>query len=148
MLVACSEENRFVVVVFRCFQCHQVVVVVAAFVTQYDFNGINKYNVIVLHDDKTIEMYNMKGQKPESWKGISSAETIKSLPERIIVGGKSFWGVRTSVQTQIYPFTGGEPLVDFEKDKKIRPDSEVKVIDITSVEVECYDGKRRTVKLK
>lgn len=114
----------------------------------YDFNGINKYNVIVLHDDKTIEMYNMKGQKPESWKGIISAETIKSLPERIIVGGKSFWVVRTSVQTQIYPFTGGEPLVDFEKDKKIRPDSEVKVIDITSVEVECYDGKRRTVKLK
>lgn len=114
----------------------------------YDFNGINKYNVIVLHDDKTIEMYNMKGQKPESWKGISSAETIKSLPERIIVGGKSFWVVRTSVQTQIYPFTGGEPLVDFEKDKRIRPDSEVKVLDITSVEVECYDGKRRTVKLK
>ena len=114
----------------------------------YDFNGINKYSMLVLHDDKTIEMYNIKGNKPESWKGIRSTETIKSLPERITVGGKSFWVVRTSIQTLIYPFVGGDPITVFEGDKRIRPDSEVKVLDITSVEVECYDGKRRTVKLK
>lgn len=114
----------------------------------YDFNGTNKYNIVVLHDDKTIEMYNLKGSKPESWKGIRSNETIKALPERITVGGKSFWVVRTSIQTLIYPFVGGEPLSVFEGDKRIRPDSEVKVLDITSVEVECYDGKHRTVKLK
>ena len=114
----------------------------------YDFNGTNKYNIVVLHDDKTIEMYNLKGSKPESWKGIRSSETIKALPERITVGGKSFWAVRTSIQTLIYPFVGGDPISVFEGDKRIRPDSEVKVLDITSVEVECYDGKRRTVKLK
>ena len=114
----------------------------------YDFNGINKYNMMVLHDDRTIEMYNLKGQKPESWKGVRLQETVKNLPERIVVGGKSFWVVRTSIQTLIFPFTGGEPLTVFEGDKMIRPDSEVSIVDITSVEVESYDGRRRTVRLK
>lgn len=114
----------------------------------YDFNGINKYNMMVLHDDRTVEMYNLKGQKPNSWKGMRFEETVKNLPERIVVGGKSFWVVRTSMQTLIFPFTGGEPLTVFEGDKRIRPDSEVRTLDITSVEVECYDGKRRAVKLK
>ena len=53
----------------------------------YDFNGAKKYNVMVLHKDNTVEMYNLKGQKPASWKGITSSETIKNLPERLIVGG-------------------------------------------------------------
>lgn len=114
----------------------------------YDFNGVHKYNVMVLHKDNTVEMYNLKGQKPDSWKGIKVEETIKGLPEIINVGGKSFWVVRTSIQTLIYPFVGGEPLTTFESDKKIRPDSQVTVIDVTSVEVECYDGRKRTVKIK
>lgn len=114
----------------------------------YDFNGVHKYNVMVLHKDNTIEMYNLKGQKPDSWKGIKVEETIKGLPEIINVGGKSFWVVRTSIQTLIYPFVGGEPLTKFEADKKIRPDSQVTVLDVTSVEVECYDGRKRTVKIK
>lgn len=114
----------------------------------YDFNGTHKYNAMVLHKDNTLEMYNLKGQKPESWKGIKVEETIKGLPEVINVGGKSFWVVRTSIQTLIYPFVGGESLTTFEGDKKIRPDSPVTVLDVTSVEVECYDGHKRTVKLK
>lgn len=103
---------------------------------------------MVLHKDNTIEMYNLKGQKPDSWKGIKAEETIKSLPELITVGGKSFWVVRTSIQTLIFPFVGGEPVTKFEGDRKIRPDSPVTVQDVTSVEVECYDGHKRTVKLK
>lgn len=114
----------------------------------YDFSGARKYNIIVLHKDNTIEMYNLKGQKPSAWKGITSAETIKSLPERITLGGNDFWVVRTSIQTLIYPFYGGASLTVFEGDKKIRPDSEVKAVDGTSVKVLCYDGKTRTVKLK
>lgn len=114
----------------------------------YDFNGTKRYNVMVLHKDNSLEMYNMKGEKPESWKGIEIDETIKSLPERIIVGGKSFWVVRTSIQTLIYPFVGGEPLTVFEGDKKIRPDSRITVVDVSSVEVDCYDGHNRNVKLK
>ena len=114
----------------------------------YDFSGAGKYNIMVLHRDNTIQMYNLKGQKPASWKGITSAQTIKGLPERIVVGGNNFWVVRTSVETLIFPFYGGESMTSFEGDRKIRQDSEVKVVDGASVSVQCYDGKRRTVKLK
>ena len=34
----------------------------------YDFSGARKYNIMVLHEDNTIQMYNLKGKKPESWK--------------------------------------------------------------------------------
>lgn len=114
----------------------------------YDFSGARRYNIIVLHKDNTIEMYNLKGKQPESWKGIAPAETIKSLPERIAVGGNDFWVVRTSMQTLIYPFYGGEPVTKLDGDEKIRPDSEVKVVDGTSVQVSCYNGKTRTLKIK
>ena len=114
----------------------------------YDFNGTKKYNIMVLHKDNTLEMYNLKGEKPSSWKGIRAPETVKSLPEKMNVGGNSFWVVRTSIQTLIYPFYGGEPLTVFKDDQMIRPDSEIKAVDGTTVECVCYDGKRRTVKLK
>lgn len=114
----------------------------------YDFNGTKKYNIMVLHKDNTLEMYNLKGEKPASWKGIRAEETIKSLPERISVGGSSFWVVRTSIQTLIYPFYGGDPLTVFKGDQMIRPDSDIKIVDGTTVEAVCYDGRSRTVKVK
>lgn len=114
----------------------------------YDFNGTNAYNIMVLHKDRTIEMYNLKGQKPASWKGINPGETIKGLPERIEVGGRTYWVVRTSKQTLIYPFTGGEPLTNFTGQQMIMPDSSVDVVDEASVQVQCYDGKARVVTLK
>lgn len=114
----------------------------------YDFNGQRRYNIMVLHKDNTIEMYNLKGKKPSSWKTIRPAETIVSLPERIVLGGNNFWVVRTSVQTLIYPFYGGTPLTNFEGSSMILPDSKVEVIDNKSVKVYCYDGNSRTVRLK
>lgn len=114
----------------------------------YDFNGTRKYNIMVLHKDNMVEMYNLKGQKPASWKGICPSETVKALPEELKVGGNTYWVVRTSIQTLIYPFYGGEPLTGFTGGQMIRPDSEVKVLDAVSVDVVCYDGKHRTVKLK
>ena len=114
----------------------------------YDFNGTRAYNIMVLHKDNTIEMYNLKGKKPSSWKTITAPETIKGLPERIIVGGNTYWVVRTSVQTLIYPFGGGSAVTVFKGDQMIRPDSEVRVNDGSSVSVDCYDGKSRIVKLK
>lgn len=114
----------------------------------YDFNGTKKYNVMVLHKDNTVEMYNLKGQKPASWKGITSSETIKNLPERLVVGGNTYWVVRTSIQTLVYPFYGGEPVTVFTGNQMIRPDSQVKAVDDTTVEFTCYDGKIRTAKLK
>ena len=114
----------------------------------YDFNGSRAYNIMVLHKDNTIEMYNLKGRKPASWKGITADETIKGLPERLEVGGKTFWIVRTSIQTLIFPFEGGNPLTVFEGQKMILPSSEITVVDDTSVKAECYDGKAVTIKVK
>lgn len=114
----------------------------------YDFNGTKKYNIMVLHKDNTVEMYNLKGQKPASWKGIRPSETVKALPERLEVAGSTYWVVRTSIQTLIYPFYGGEPLTVFSGDQMIRPDSGITAVDGVSVDVLCYDGRHRTVKLK
>ena len=114
----------------------------------YDFNGAKAYNIMVLHKDNTIEMYNLKGQQPASWKGITAEEKIKGLPERIEVTGNTFWVVRTSIQTLIFPFAGGEPLTKFTGQQMILPTSRVDIVDEASVQVECYDGKIRTVKLK
>ena len=114
----------------------------------YDFSGARKYNVIVLHKDNTIEMYNLKGERPAIWSTISAPETVTGLPERLELSGKTFWCVRTSVQTLIYPFGGGQPVTEFKGDQMILPTSKITVKDASSVEVECYDGKKRTVKLK
>ncbi len=113
----------------------------------YDFNDKRAYNIMVLHKDNTIDMYNLKGSKPASWKSITAPETIKSLPERIKVGGKTFWVVRTAIQTLIYPFSGGSALTTFKGNEMIRPDSAVDITDGTSVSVECYDGRTRNVRL-
>lgn len=114
----------------------------------YDFNRKKAYNIMVLHKDFTVDMYNLKGKKPDSWKGIVAPERIKELPERLEVGGSTYWVVRTSIQTLIYPFYGGSPLTAFTGDKMVLPKSEVTVLDGTSVSVECYDGQKRTVVLK
>ena len=114
----------------------------------YDFSGNKKYNVMILHTDNTIEMYNLQGRRPPQWKTITASETIKGLPERIKVGGNTFWVVRTSIQTLVFGFYGGEPLTVFSGDRMIRPDSEVVPSGDDSVEVVCYDGKKRTVKIK
>ena len=114
----------------------------------YDFRGTKAYNIMVLHKDNTIEMYNLKGRKPSTWLGITADETIKSLPERLEVGGKTFWVVRTSIQTLIFPFDGGTPVKTFKGQEMILPDSSIEVRDAASVAVQCYDGKVRTVTLK
>lgn len=114
----------------------------------YDFSGARAYNIMVLHKDNTVEMYNLKGRKPASWKGITASETIKALPERLEMGGSTFWVVRTSIQTLIFPFEGGVPVTSFEGQSMILPTSEIVIKDAATVEVQCYDGKSRTVTLK
>lgn len=114
----------------------------------YDFNGSGSYNVLVLHKDNTVEMYDLCGKKPESWKGMTCKETIKSLPEKLVVGGKVFWVVRTSIQTLIYPFNGGKPLNTLKGDQMFLPDAKVKAKNATTVEAKCYDGKVRAIKVK
>lgn len=113
----------------------------------YDFSGAKKYNAIILHKDNSIELYNLKGRKPDGWKGIKAPETVKHLPEAITVGGKTYWVVRTSMRTLVYPFNGGEPLTVEEGAKMFSPDAELKITDKGAVEGECLDGKIRSVKL-
>ncbi len=112
----------------------------------YDFTGAGGYTVMVLHKDNTLERYNLHGQKPEGWKGIKPAETIKNLPELLEVKDKRFWAVRTSVRTLIYPFEGGDPIVSDEGGKMIKPDSRLTVY-AKGITAECYDGKERDFKL-
>lgn len=102
---------------------------------------------MVLHTDNTIEMYNLKGKKPAAWKGITASETIKGLPEPVKVDGSTWWVVRTSIRTLIFPFYGGEPVQTGEGDRMIRPDS--KVLPVSGgVRVTGYDGRTVTVELK
>ena len=113
----------------------------------YDFTGAKGYSVVVLHTDNTIGMYNIHGVSPEKWEGISCGETIISLPELLKVEGKNYWAVRTAVQTQIFPFYGGEPVYRQEGAKSIRRDSALEITGGNSVRVVCNDGKIRNIKL-
>jgi len=76
----------------------------------FDFSGAKRYNVMVLHKGNRIEMYNLKGVKPEGWKGIVPQSAVTALPEIVRVDGKYYWKVMTSLGPQAYDFLGGEPL--------------------------------------
>ena len=112
----------------------------------YDFTGAKGYTVMVLHKDNSLEMYNLHGQKPASWKGISAPETVKALPELLEVKDKKYWVVRTSIRTLVYGFDGGDPITRDEGGKMIRPDSQV-TPSSRGLTVDCYDGKTRDIKL-
>ena len=92
-------------------------------------------------------MYNLQGRKPLQWKGITAQETIKGLPEALKAGGRTYWVVRTSMQTLIYPFYGGEPLTKGTGDRMIRPDSKVVPVSGNTVKAVCYDGKEHDFRL-
>ena len=113
----------------------------------YDFTGAHGYTVMVLHQDNSLEMYNLHGQKPAAWKGIYAPETVKALPELLEIKDKKYWVVRTSIRTLVYGFDGGEPFTKDEGGKMVRPDSEVTPNARGGVTVECYDGKTRDIKL-
>lgn len=112
----------------------------------YDFTGAGGYTVTILHKDNTLERYNLHGAKPDGWQGIKGPETIKNLPELLEIQDRKYWIVRTSVQTLIYPFTGGEPVVKGEGTKMIKPDSAITPSG-KNVKADCYDGKTRDFKL-
>jgi len=112
----------------------------------YDFTGAKGYTAMVLHTDNTIGMFNLHGVIPDFWKGITTDEKIIALPELVNVDGVRYWAVRTSVQTQIFPFEGGDPVYREEGAKSVRRDSAIEV-DGKSLKVTCNDGKNRNIKL-
>lgn len=76
----------------------------------YDFNNARRYNILVLNTDNTIDMYNLKGEKPASWLGITCADKILGLPDYFTRGPKSYWAVHTATQTLVFTFYGGQPV--------------------------------------
>ncbi|MCQ2143671.1 MAG: hypothetical protein MJY56_06350 [Bacteroidales bacterium] len=76
----------------------------------YDFAGQRRYNIMVLNRDNTVDMYNLKGEVPSSWKGIAPKEKILGLPDYREVAGRSYWILHTETNTQVYGFYAGEPL--------------------------------------
>ena len=82
----------------------------------YDFTGAGGYTALVLHTDNTIGMYNLHGEVPSQWKGITCADTILDLPKLVEDKGKRYWAVPTARETVVFDFWGGEPLK--EKDTK------------------------------
>ena len=111
----------------------------------YDFTGAKGYTAMLLHTDNTVGYYDLHGKQVSSWKGITADETIKSLPELLEGNGKKYWVVRTSAQTLVFPFSGGEPLVKGDGNKMLRPDSKIEITD-KGFSAVCYDGKERTFK--
>ena len=76
----------------------------------YDFTGAKGYTVLVLHRDNTVGMYDLHGVQPASWQGITSPDTILSLPVLAKADGKRVWVVKTAGGEQVFDFWGGEPL--------------------------------------
>ena len=101
---------------------------------------------MVLHKDNSLERYNLHGEKVAGWKGIRAPETVKNLPELLERGDKKYWVVRTSIQTLIYPFEGGDPLYKADGGKMLKPDAQI-TPSSKGVNAECYDGKTREIKL-
>ena len=112
----------------------------------YDFTGAGGYTAMILHKDNTLERYNLHGEKVQGWKGIKAPETVKNLPDLLEGGGKRYWVVRTSIQTLVYPFEGGEPLFKADGGKMLKPDATVSLT-AKGISGECYDGKTREFKL-
>ena len=112
----------------------------------YDFTGAGGYSVMILHKDNTLERYNLHGETVPGWKGIAAPETVKNLPELLEIGSKRYWVVRTSIQTLIYPFEGGNPLYKADGGKMLKPDA-LLTPSAKGVKAECYDGKTREIKL-
>lgn len=85
----------------------------------YDFSGGGRYNIMVLNRDGSIDMYNLKGERPASWKSIRPEAAAIGLPELLEKGNRSWWVVRSSEKSLVYGFYGnfvksfvGEPLVN------------------------------------
>lgn len=114
----------------------------------YDFENNKEYSAMVLLKDNTVGLYDLKGKPVGTWKGITSEETIKTLPELLEKDGKRYWIVRTSRQAFVCPFDGGDPVIKGEGNKMIRPDSEITINEKGAFLAKCHDSKERTFKLE
>lgn len=112
----------------------------------YDFSGDRDYTLMVLHEDNTLMQYGLDGKPVPGWNVISLNEKIMSLPERIVVGGRTYWAVRTSYQTLLYD-AHGTICADFSKKNKLRKDTEIETVSSHEAGVTMADGRAMILNL-
>ena len=69
---------------------------------------------MVLNQDGTLDMYNIKGQRAAGWLGIAPEEKATGLPTYTTRGNNGYWVVSSADKTTVYPFNGGEPVVSID----------------------------------
>lgn len=113
----------------------------------WDFNGDRGYSLMILHDDNTIGLYDMKGEKWQGWSDIVTQEQIISLPERHRVGEVYYWVLRTPVQTLIYDPLGSI-VADFSRRNIIAPDTEIEIVSSKELKLRTIDGRQVVLNLE
>lgn len=76
----------------------------------YDFDGNKNYSIVVLFEDNTISLLNLRGKCPDGWEGIAPPAPALDLPKLVKQSGKNYWAVRTSTGDVVYEFNGGKPI--------------------------------------
>ena len=113
----------------------------------WDFNNDRNYSIMLLHDDNTIGLYNIKGEKYTGWSDITAKEQIISLPERLVVGDKYYWVLRTPVQTLIFNSLG-VIIADFSRKNIINPDTEINIVSSNELELTTIEDKKVILNLE
>ncbi|MBQ0005813.1 MAG: hypothetical protein KBS57_00180, partial [Alistipes sp.] len=107
----------------------------------FDFKSDKDYIYGVLHTDNTVRFYDRDGNKAGGYGEITAPETILSIPEPVMVGDNMCWVVRTSGQTVIVN-TQGIPVANFNKKRRLAPDTAVEVFSPQELLVTNHEGKR------
>jgi len=100
----------------------------------YDFTGNKEYQMIILHEDNTLMLYDIQGKPVKGFVPITSKDRIKELPTLLKVGNYYYWVLRTFRQTTIYDIHGVIVVKDADENM-LAPDTDIKVKSSYEVEV-------------
>jgi len=106
----------------------------------FDFNGDKEYLLEVLHTDNTVRFYDRDGRRASGYGEITAPERIMALPEPIMTGGEVLWAVRTVGQTVIVN-SNGIPVANFNRKRRLAPDTQIKVLSGEELLVTTSEGK-------
>jgi len=113
----------------------------------YDMAGDKKYQMIILHDDNTLMLYDIKGKPVKGFIPITSKDKIKKLPTLFKVGNEYYWIVRTFRQTTIYDIHGAIVVKDADKNM-LAPDTDFKIRSSYEVAVTTKEKNEMILNLK
>jgi len=106
----------------------------------FDFKGDKDYLLGILHSDNVIRFYDRDGNRASGYGDLTASERIKALPEPIMTESHFCWAIRTSGQTLIVN-TDGIPVANFNRKRRLAPDTEIKVVSPDELVVTSYEGK-------